>query len=90
MAASGNTMQVELVSPEKVLFSGPAVAVIARPIEGDAAFLPGHAAYLGVLGTGPLTIRTAEGREINATLAGGFIEVRDNRVTILSDQAELA
>lgn len=89
MAASGNTMHVELVSPEKVLFSGEAIAVIARPVEGDAAFLPGHAAYLGLLGKGPLTIRTPDGREVSALLDGGFVEVRNNRVTILSDQAEL-
>ena len=84
------TMQVELVSPEKVLYSGEATIVVCRPQGGDAAFLPGHAPFLGLLGIGPVTIRTPEGSEIKAAVHGGFIEVRNNKVTILSDVAELA
>ena len=84
-----NTMHVELVSPERMLFSGEATIVIARPSGGDAAFLPGHAPFLGLLGIGPVLIRTADGNEIRAAVHGGFIEVRNNRVTILSDVAEL-
>lgn len=90
MADSGNTMHVELVSPERKLFSGEATIVIARPEGGDAAYLPGHAPFLGLLGIGPVTIRTAEGKEVKAAIHGGFIEVRNNTVTILSDVAELA
>ena len=84
------TMQVELVSPERVLYSGEATIVVCRPAGGDAAFLPGHASFLGLLGIGPVTIRTPEGREVKAAVHGGFVEVRNNRVTILSDVAELA
>lgn len=84
------TMQVELVSPEKVLYSGEATIVVCRPQGGDAAFLPGHAPFLGLLGIGPVTIRTPEGREVKAAVHGGFIEVRNNKVTILSDVAELS
>ena len=83
-------MHVELVSPERKLFSGEATIVIARPEGGDAAFLPGHAPFLGLLGVGPVTIRTADGKEIKAAIHGGFIEVRNNAVTILSDVAELS
>jgi F-type H+-transporting ATPase subunit epsilon len=88
--AGANTMHVELVSPERKLFSGEATLVVARPSDGDAAFLPGHAPFLGLLGTGPVLIRTPEGNDIKAAVHGGFIEVRNNRVTILSDVAELA
>ena len=84
------TMHVELVSPERKLFSGDATIVIARPDGGDAAFLPGHAPFLGLLGIGPVIIRTADGKEIRAAIHGGFIEVRNNNVTILSDVAELS
>ena len=84
------TMHVELVSPERKLFSGDATIVIARPDGGDAAFLPGHAPFLGLLGVGPVIIRTADGKEIRAAIHGGFIEVRNNNVTILSDVAELS
>ncbi len=84
------TMHVELVSPERKLFSGDATIVIARPDGGDAAFLPGHAPFLGLLGIGPVVIKTADGKEIKAAIHGGFIEVRNNNVTILSDVAELS
>jgi F-type H+-transporting ATPase subunit epsilon len=84
------TMQVELVSPESVLFSGEATLVVCRPSGGDAAFLPGHAPFLGLLGNGPVMIRTAEGKDISAQVNGGFVQVADNKVTILSDVAELA
>ena len=84
------TMHVELVSPERILYSGEASMVIARPAGGDAAFLPGHAPYLGLLGVGLVLIRTGDGPDVRAAVHGGFIEVRANRVTILSDVAELA
>ena len=40
---------VELVSPERILFEGEAVMVVARTTGGDIAFLPGHVPYLGAL-----------------------------------------
>ena len=84
------TMHVELVSPERKLFSGEATMVIARPDGGDAAFLPGHAPFLGLLGIGPVVIKVEGSPDVKAAVHGGFIEVRNNRVTILSDVAELA
>ena len=83
-------LQVELVSPERVLFSGEADMVIARSAGGDIAFLPGHAPFVGTLAIHPLRIKKSEGGEEVAAVHGGFIEVKDNRVTILSDVAELA
>jgi F-type H+-transporting ATPase subunit epsilon len=88
--AGERTMQVDLVSPEKMLFSGEATIVVARTTDGDAAFLAGHAAFIGQLGIGPVMIRTADGKDIKAAVHGGFVEVRNNRVVILSDVAELA
>jgi F-type H+-transporting ATPase subunit epsilon len=82
-------MQVELVSPERVLYSGEAHMVIARAEGGDIAFLPGHAPFLGTLQIGMVIIRS-EGNQEVAAVHGGFVEVRDDRVIILSDVAELA
>lgn len=82
-------MQVELVSPERILFSGEAEMVICRTISGDIAFLDHHAPFIGALDVWELRIKTATG-ETKAAVHGGFVEVRDNRVIILSDLAELA
>ena len=83
------TLQVELVSPEEVLYSGEADMVIARTTDGEIAFMTGHAPFIGSLGVGAVTIRTSEGDDVRAAVHEGFVEVTDNRVTILSDVAEL-
>ena len=83
-------IQVELVSPERILYSGEADMVIARTSEGDIAFLTGHAPFIGALGIGPVTIESTGGGRVQAAVHGGFVEVSNNKVTILSDVAELA
>lgn len=83
-------LQVELVSPERILYSGEADMVIARTVGGgDIAFLPGHAPFVGALEIATVTIRAAGGDEVVA-VHGGFAEVSNDTVTILSDVAELS
>ena len=82
-------MQVELVSPERILFSGEADMVICRTTAGDIAFLPDHAAFLGLLEIHPLKIRLSDGTDEIVAVHGGIVEVSENRVIILSDEAEL-
>jgi F-type H+-transporting ATPase subunit epsilon len=83
------TLQVELVSPERILYSGEADMVIARTTDGEIAFMTGHAPFIGSLGIGAVTIRASEGDDVQAAVHEGFVEVTDDRVTILSDVAEL-
>jgi F-type H+-transporting ATPase subunit epsilon len=83
-------LQVELVSPERILWSGEAEMVVARTSDGDIAFLTGHSPFIGALGIGAVSIRATDGTEERAAVHGGFVEVSDDRVTILSDVAELA
>ena len=84
-------LQVELVSPERILYSGEAEMVICRTTGGgDIAFLTGHAPFIGALAVWPVRIKTSGSDEEVAAVHGGFVEVRDNRVIILSDVAELA
>jgi F-type H+-transporting ATPase subunit epsilon len=83
-------LQVELVSPERILYSGEAAMVIARTVGGgDIAFMPGHAPFVGALEIATVTVRTPEGDELVA-VHGGFVEVSNDTVTILSDVAELS
>ena len=83
-------LQVELVSPERILFSGDATSVTARTADGDIAFLTGHAPFIGLLNIGVVTIDLTDGTKLKVAVHGGFVEVMDDRVTILSDVAELA
>jgi F-type H+-transporting ATPase subunit epsilon len=90
MADSNGTMRVEVVSPERVLFSGEGTQVITRTLEGgEVAFLPGHAAFLGALTENHTRIYLADGTIQNLAVHLGFVEVGADHVTILSDAAEL-
>ena len=83
-------MQVELVSPEKVVFSGEATQVITRTLGGgEIAFLPGHAPFLGALTENHTRISLADGTQLDVAVHGGFVQVANNKVSILSDIAEL-
>jgi F-type H+-transporting ATPase subunit epsilon len=85
------TLHVELVSPEQVLYSGDASMVVARTAGGgDIAFLTGHTPFLGVLVPGVVRVIEEEGGELRVAVFGGFVEVNHDRVSILSDAAELA
>ena len=84
-------LDVELVSPERILFSGQASFVRVRTVGGgEIAFLTGHAPFIGALEICAVKIITDGGAEQLVAVHGGFVEVSDDRVTILSDVAELA
>ncbi len=82
-------LHVELVSPEAVLFEGEAKMVVCRPADGEIAFLPGHVSFVGALGIFPVHVVLEDDTQREAAVHGGFVEVRDDKVTILSDVAEL-
>jgi F-type H+-transporting ATPase subunit epsilon len=84
------TMQVDVVSPERVLFSGQATMVITRTLGvGEIAFMPHHAPFLGALTESHTRIFVENGSIQNVAVHGGFVEVSNNKVSILSDVAEL-
>ena len=83
-------LQVELVSPERILYSGDAEMVVCRTEGGgEIAFLTGHVPFLGMLAPGEVRVKPVSGAQITANVEGGFVEVRDDRVSILTDSAEL-
>ena len=85
-----NTMKVEVVSPEKLLFTGEATMVITRTLGGgDIAFMAGHAPFLAALADCHTKIHLADGTVQHLNVHGGFVEVSKSKVSILSDGAEL-
>ena len=83
-------MEVQLVSPEQVLYTGNAKMVVVRTLGGgDIAFEENHAQFLGALDTWPARVKFEDGSQKWFAVHGGFVEVGDNRVIILSDVAEL-
>ena len=87
--ATRNTLHVEVVTAEREIYSGEADMVVAKGTEGMLGILPRHAALLTTLAIGEMRIKLG-GAEEPLFVAGGFLEVRDNVVTVLADTAEHA
>jgi F-type H+-transporting ATPase subunit epsilon len=90
------TLHVELLMPDRTLWSGEAGMVIAKTMDGDIGILPGHSPVFGILSPGSLVrIRDVPGEEstgdaVRAAVRDGFLSVTDNRVSILASSGQLA
>lgn len=85
-------LTVELVSAERMVWSGEAGFVVARTLDGELGILPGHVPTLGVLAEG-FTVRISGGEAgegVEAAVHGGFLSVSDDYVAILAEVAELS
>ncbi len=84
-------LHVELVSPERKLWSGEADMVIAKTLVGEIGILPDHAPVLGVMVDGSVVrITPVDGDEVvTAMVSGGFLSVASNEVSLLAEYAEL-
>ncbi|WP_107772363.1 F0F1 ATP synthase subunit epsilon [Nocardioides sediminis] len=83
-------LQVELVAADRLVWSGEASMVIARTTEGDVGILPGHAPMLSVIIEGVVDVQTPDGETWVAAVDAGFLSVANNRVSILSEHAEMS
>jgi F-type H+-transporting ATPase subunit epsilon len=82
-----NTLQLELVTPEKTVVDKAVDSVQIPGADGYMGILPGHAALLSELGTGALSY-VAGGKTETLKISGGFVEIRDNHVRVLADKVE--
>ena len=81
------TMQVDIVTPDRKVFSEQAEMVIARTTEGEIGILPNHSPLAATLKISAVRVKK-DNSEVVAAISGGFIEVRPNAVTILAEAAE--
>ncbi|NJD10847.1 MAG: F0F1 ATP synthase subunit epsilon [Gemmatimonadetes bacterium] len=79
-------LRVSVVSPESTLYEGEADMVVAPAWDGEVGVLRGHAPLLALLGEGSLRVRAADG-EHRFRIAGGFLQVANDVVTVLSEHA---
>lgn len=89
-SSGSSTLQVELVAADRLVWSGEAAMVIARTTEGDVGVLPGHSPLLSLLINGVVDIQTVEGETWVAAVDDGFLSVSGDRVSILSEYAEMS
>lgn len=76
-------LHVSVISPESLLYEGDAPSVVAPAFDGEVGILTGHAPMVTVLGTG--TLRVGDGPSF--AVAGGFLQVVDNQVRVVTERA---
>ncbi len=83
-------LQLRVITAERVVLEETGVdEVLAPGMLGELGILPMHAALVTTLAPGELRVSRA-GQEMSLSVAGGFLEVKDDRVTVLADAAERA
>ena len=80
---------LEIVTPERLAYSDEVDSVNCPGIDGELGILPHHAPLLTTLGVGELKIRKG-GQEEYFAIAGGFLQVRPDKVVVMAETADLA
>ena len=80
---------VDVVSPEGTLWSGDAEFLVARTTEGEIGILAGHEPLMAALSAGPVLIDHDGDQRTTIAVHGGFMQVVENRVTLLTDRARI-
>jgi F-type H+-transporting ATPase subunit epsilon len=81
-------LKISLISPEAVLFEGEAASVVAPAFDGEVGILENHAPMMTLLGSGVLRLGGGSDRRFN--VEGGFLQVVDNTVRIVTEKAGAA
>ncbi len=84
------TLNVNVVSPDRQVFSGEATGVRAPGVEGSFEVRHNHAPMIAAFGVGEIHITNLAGEAIVYATSGGFLEVIENQVTVLAETAEPA
>src|SRR5579863_3109767 len=83
-----DTFDIEIATPERLLAREQAIRAQIPAKDGYIGVLPDHAALLSELGIGALTYTTPSNQLFSLAIVGGFLEIKDNVVRVLSDVAE--
>jgi F-type H+-transporting ATPase subunit epsilon len=83
------SLQLEIVTPERLAYSDTVDAVILPGSEGELGVLPHHAPLVSMLGVGELRIRKG-GAEESFAIVGGFLQVRPDKVVVMAETADMA
>jgi F-type H+-transporting ATPase subunit epsilon len=82
-------LNVSVISPESVLYEGTTESLVAPAFDGEVGILTGHAPMMTLLGNGVLRLGTGSGAK-RYHVEGGFLQVADNVVRIVTERANVA
>jgi len=83
------TLHLEIVTPERLAYSDDVDMVLVPGVDGELGILPHHTPLVSLLGVGELKIRKG-GDEESFAIAGGFLQVRPDKVVVMAETADLA
>ncbi len=83
-----HSFQLEIITPNKVVFNDEATSLTAPGVEGGFQILYNHAPFLSALDIGEIKVKDKTGTDTFYATSGGFVEVNDNHVVVLADTAE--
>lgn len=78
----------EVISPERIVYSGEAEMVVARGVEGELGIMSNHVPFVTPLDIGEMRVKHDDGQEYIAVM-GGYLEFGNNKLTVLADIAEV-
>jgi len=81
------TLQIDIISPEKPVFTGTAQGIVAPAHDGEVGVLPGHAPMVTRLGIGEVRVNQG-GNTTRFAIRQGYLQVADNKVVVLSEDAK--
>ena len=82
------TFSLDVITPEKIIYSKEVTAIVTHGTDGYLGILPQHAPLITTLEPGPLDITESDEEKVTFSLGEGFMEVRENKVVILTDTVE--
>ncbi len=81
-------LKVSVISPEKVLYEGEAESVVVPAFDGEVGILRGHAPLMTLIGNGVMRLVTGSASaELKFSVAGGFLQVADDHVRVVTENA---
>ena len=80
-------VRVSVISPERVLYEGEAEGVVAPAFDGEVGILTGHAPMMTLLGRGVLRLKGGAAAAARFQVEGGFLQVVDNQVRVVTERA---
>tara|TARA_B100000408_G_scaffold135326_1_gene124196 strand:+ start:500 stop:760 length:261 start_codon:yes stop_codon:yes gene_type:complete len=81
------TLKVSLVSADAEVWTGEALLVVAKTVEGEIGFMPGHEPVLAILAEGQVRITETSGQKVVANAQDGFLSMAGDELTIVAGNA---
>lgn len=85
--AAAKRLRVTVITPARTVLERDAASVVLPAFDGEWGILPGHTAFMALLGCGRLTVADGEGGRERIAIRGGFLQVSGDVVTVLTAEA---